>query len=123
LIFGAISCGPFGREAPGDIQRFLSRQLEARKDRDRLGRHRTEGRAIHQTCFREDDTARQFATVSNSGSVLQIGYGEERRYLPSVVRDCRLSEGADDGACLFRCFTNFGYEGAPILAEIDGTPH
>lgn len=64
----------------------------------------------------------QFATVSNSGSVLQIGYGEERRYLPSVVRDCRLSEGADDGAFLFRCFTNFGYEGAPILAEIDGTP-
>jgi hypothetical protein len=32
----------------------------------------------------------QFATVSNSGSVLQIGYGEERRYLPSVVRDCRV---------------------------------
>jgi hypothetical protein len=64
----------------------------------------------------------QFATVSNSGSVLQIGYGEERRYLPSVVRDCRLRGGADDGAFVFRCFTNFGYAGAPILAEIDGTP-
>jgi V8-like Glu-specific endopeptidase len=64
----------------------------------------------------------QFATVSNSGSVLQIGYGEERRYLPSIVRDCRVREGPDDGAFTYRCFTNFGYSGAPILADVDGTP-
>jgi uncharacterized protein len=64
----------------------------------------------------------QFPTVSNSGSVLQIGYGEERRYLPSIVRDCRVREGPDDGAFLYRCFTNFGYSGAPILVEIEGTP-
>jgi uncharacterized protein len=64
----------------------------------------------------------QFGTVSNSGSVLQIGYGEERRYLPSIVRDCRVREGPDEGAFAYRCFTNFGYAGAPILAEIEGTP-
>jgi hypothetical protein len=52
---------------------------------------------------------------------LLIGYGEERRYLPSIVRDCRVREGANDGAFLYRCFTNFGYAGAPILAEIEGT--
>ena len=63
----------------------------------------------------------QFATISNSGSVLQIGYGEERRYLPSIVRDCRVREGPHDGAFFYRCFTNFGYSGAPILAEIEGT--
>jgi V8-like Glu-specific endopeptidase len=64
----------------------------------------------------------RFATVSNSGSVLQVGYGEERRYLPSIVRDCRVREGPDDGAFVYRCFTNFGYSGAPILADIDGSP-
>jgi V8-like Glu-specific endopeptidase len=64
----------------------------------------------------------QFASLSNSASVLQIGYGEERRYLPSIVRDCRLREAADDGVFVYRCFTNFGYAGAPILAEIDGAP-
>jgi uncharacterized protein len=63
----------------------------------------------------------QFSTISNSGSVLQIGYGEERPYLPSIVRDCRVREGQYDGAFLYRCFTNFGYGGAPILAEIEGT--
>jgi uncharacterized protein len=63
----------------------------------------------------------QFSTISNSGSVLQIGYGEERPYLPSIVRDCRVREGQYDGAFLYRCFSNLGYAGAPILAEIEGT--
>jgi V8-like Glu-specific endopeptidase len=64
----------------------------------------------------------QFATVSSSGSVLLIGYGEERRYLPSIVRDCRVRATPDDGAFAYRCFTNFGYSGAPVLAEIGGAP-
>src|SRR5262245_27840488 len=63
----------------------------------------------------------QFASVSNSGSVQQIGYGKDRRYLPSIVPDCRVNESAYDGAFIFRCLTNFGYSGAPILAAIDGT--
>jgi len=37
------------------------------------------------------------------------------------VRDCRVREGPHDGAFFYRCFTNFGYSGAPILAEIEGT--
>ena len=66
-------------------------------------------------------TREQFDTVSKSGSVLQVGYGMDRPYLPSVVHDCRVSEGPDDRAFMYRCLTNSGYSGAPILAEIDGT--
>jgi len=54
------------------------------------------------------------------GSVLQVGYGLDRPYLPSIVRDCRVSEGPDDRAFMYRCLTNGGYSGAPILADIDG---
>jgi len=51
-----------------------------------------------------------------------VGYGIERRYLPSVFRECRVSEGSDDRAFIFRCLTNQGYSGAPIIADIDGAP-
>ncbi|MGO9631111.1 MAG: trypsin-like serine peptidase [Xanthobacteraceae bacterium] len=67
-------------------------------------------------------TREQFRAVSNSGHVTQIGYGMERPYLPSIVRNCRVSEAPDDGAFVYQCLTNKGYSGAPILAEIDGAP-
>jgi len=63
----------------------------------------------------------QLRMVSNADSVLQIGYGIDRRYLPSIDRKCRVSEGPDDRAFIYRCLTNPGYSGAPILADIDGT--
>jgi uncharacterized protein len=66
-------------------------------------------------------TREQFDTVSKSGSVLQVGYGMDRPYLPSIVHDCRVSEGPDDRTFMYWCLTNHGYSGAPILAEIDGT--
>ena len=56
-------------------------------------------------------TREQFDTVSKSGSVLQVGYGMDRPYLPSVVHDCRVSEGPDDRAFMYRCLTNSGYSG------------
>jgi len=64
----------------------------------------------------------QLRTISQAGSVMQVGYGIERRYLPSVVRDCRVNEGPDDRAFIYRCLTNQGYSGAPIIADIDGAP-
>ena len=67
-------------------------------------------------------TRAQISTISKSGSVLQVGYGQERLYSPSVVRGCRLVEGPDDRMFVARCLANFGYSGAPIIAEIDGTP-
>jgi len=64
----------------------------------------------------------QLRTISQSGSVMQVGYGIERRYLPSVVRECRVNEGPDDRAFIYRCLTNQGYSGAPIIADVDGAP-
>jgi uncharacterized protein len=65
-------------------------------------------------------TREQFEMASKSGAILQVGYGIERRYLPSIVRDCRVSAGPNDGAFVYRCLTNPGYSGAPILADVDG---
>lgn len=67
-------------------------------------------------------TREQLRTISQSGAVMQVGYGIERRYLPSVVRECRVNEGPDDRTFIFRCLTNQGYSGAPIIADIDGVP-
>jgi uncharacterized protein len=66
-------------------------------------------------------TRDQLRMVSDMDSVLQVGYGIERRYLPSIDRKCRVSEGPDDRAFIYRCLTNPGYSGAPILADINGT--
>jgi V8-like Glu-specific endopeptidase len=67
-------------------------------------------------------TRERFDTVSKSGSALQVGYGRDRPYLPSIVHDCFVTEGQDDRTFMYRCLTNFGYSGAPILVEIDGAP-
>ena len=67
-------------------------------------------------------TREQFDAVSKSGAALQVGYGRDRPYLPSIVRDCLVTEGLDDRTFMYRCLTNFGYSGAPILVEIDGEP-
>jgi V8-like Glu-specific endopeptidase len=52
---------------------------------------------------------------------VSIGYGRDRPYLPSIIRDCPVSESSDDRIFKHRCLTNFGYSGAPILANIDST--
>jgi uncharacterized protein len=67
-------------------------------------------------------TREQFDAVSQSGSALQVGYGRDRPYLPSIVHDCVVTEGQDDRTFMYRCLTNFGYSGAPIIVEIDGAP-
>jgi uncharacterized protein len=67
-------------------------------------------------------TREQFDAVSQSGSALQVGYGRDRPYLPSIIHDCVVNEGPDDRTFMYRCLTNFGYSGAPIIADIDGSP-
>ena len=67
-------------------------------------------------------TREQLRTVSNANSVLQVGYGVDRRYLPSIDRKCHVSEGPDDKAFIYHCLINSGYSGAPILTDIDGAP-
>jgi uncharacterized protein len=56
----------------------------------------------------------------NPASTMQIGYGRDRLYLPSIVRDCSVSESPDNRLFNHKCLTNFGYSGAPILAQIGG---
>jgi V8-like Glu-specific endopeptidase len=65
-------------------------------------------------------TRDELRTVVNSGSTVQVGYGRDRLYLPSIVRDCSVSEGPDNRFFKHSCLTNFGYSGAPILAQIGG---
>jgi uncharacterized protein len=63
-------------------------------------------------------TDEQLRAALNSSSVMQIGYGRDRRYLPSIVRHCSVTESANQRFLNHRCLTNFGYSGAPILAQI-----
>jgi tetratricopeptide (TPR) repeat protein len=57
-----------------------------------------------------------------AGTISEIGYGEERPFSPTGLRNCR-AELANDGRLLIvQCLANFGYSGSPILAEINGTP-
>jgi V8-like Glu-specific endopeptidase len=58
--------------------------------------------------------------LRTAGPFMQVGYGVDRKFLPSIARDCRVSE-RDDRTFLYRCLTDKGYSGAPILAKIDGT--
>jgi hypothetical protein len=66
-------------------------------------------------------TRDELRTVVNSDSTMQIGYGRDRLYLPSIVRDCSVTEGPDNRFFKHSCLTNFGYSGAPILAQIGGS--
>jgi uncharacterized protein len=54
----------------------------------------------------------------NSASTMQIGYGRDRRYLPSIVRHCSVDESQNKKLLNHRCLTNFGYSGAPIITQI-----
>ena len=65
-------------------------------------------------------TRDELRTVVNPDSTVQIGYGRDRLYLPSIVRDCSVSESPDNRIFQHKCLTNFGYSGAPIIAQIGG---
>jgi V8-like Glu-specific endopeptidase len=60
------------------------------------------------------------AQVEKAGPFMHVGYGKDRPFLPSVVRDCWVG-GLDEQTLMYRCLTNSGFSGAPILAQIGGT--
>jgi hypothetical protein len=64
--------------------------------------------------------ARKGASIA--GRVSQIGYGKERRYSPTVLRNCLADQAEDDRSLTVRCLANFGYSASSILAEVNGTP-
>jgi V8-like Glu-specific endopeptidase len=67
-------------------------------------------------------TKEELKAASLGGTVSEIGYGKERRYSPTVLRNCRADQAEDVRILMVRCLANFGYSGSPILAEVNGTP-
>jgi V8-like Glu-specific endopeptidase len=67
-------------------------------------------------------TNEELKAASIEGTIYQIGYGMERRYSPSVLRNCLADLSEDNRTLMVRCLANFGYSGSPILAEINGSP-
>jgi V8-like Glu-specific endopeptidase len=60
------------------------------------------------------------AQVETASPFMHIGYGADRPFLPSVVRDCEVT-GLDEQTLVYRCLTNSGFSGAPIMAKVGGT--
>lgn len=63
-----------------------------------------------------------FLALAESNAAIQAGYGRDRPFLPSVYRDCAIKPGASNGIFTFECLLNFGYSGAPIIADVAGEP-
>jgi V8-like Glu-specific endopeptidase len=66
--------------------------------------------------------AEEFRAVAAANTAMQVGYGRDRPYLPSIVRNCEISEGPSQAVFAYRCLMNFGYSGAPIIAEAADEP-
>ncbi|MGJ4945783.1 trypsin-like serine protease [Bradyrhizobium sp. HKCCYLS1011] len=65
---------------------------------------------------------KELLTAAVAGAISGIGYGQERRYSPTLLRNCRADWSADKRLMPVQCLDNFGYSGSPILVDIDGTP-
>jgi V8-like Glu-specific endopeptidase len=65
-------------------------------------------------------TGEELRAATLAGTISEIGYGEERRYSPTALRNCRADLGKDNRLLMVRCLANFGYSGSPILVDIDG---
>jgi uncharacterized protein len=67
-------------------------------------------------------TREELRTATLAGTISGIGYGEERRYSATALRNCRADLGKDDRLLVVQCLTNFGYSGSPILVDVNGIP-
>jgi uncharacterized protein len=67
-------------------------------------------------------TRDELRVATLAGTISEIGYGEERRYSPTALRNCRADLGKDNRLLMVQCLANFGYSGSPILADINGIP-
>jgi V8-like Glu-specific endopeptidase len=59
--------------------------------------------------------------LRTAGPFTQIGYGADRPFLPSIVRDCTVGM-QNDQTLIYTCLLTHGYSGAPLFAQINGTP-
>jgi V8-like Glu-specific endopeptidase len=67
-------------------------------------------------------SSEELRAATLAGTISEIGYGEERRYSPTELRNCHADLGKDERLLVVQCLSNFGYSGSPILAEINGSP-
>jgi V8-like Glu-specific endopeptidase len=67
-------------------------------------------------------TRDELGAATLAGTISEIGYGQERRYSPTALRNCHAGLGKDERLLMVQCLANFGYSGSPILADINGTP-
>ena len=67
-------------------------------------------------------TRDQLQAATLAGTISGIGYGEERRYSPTALRNCRADWAQDRRVLAVKCLANFGYSGSPILIDSEGTP-
>jgi V8-like Glu-specific endopeptidase len=65
-------------------------------------------------------TAEELRAATLAGTISEIGYGEERRYSPTELRNCHADLAKDNRLLMVQCLANFGYSGSPILADING---
>jgi V8-like Glu-specific endopeptidase len=67
-------------------------------------------------------TREELRAATLAGTISEIGYGEERRYSPTALRNCRADLGQDNRLLTVQCLANFGYSGSPILVDMNGIP-
>lgn len=58
--------------------------------------------------------------LATAAPFIHVGYGSDRPFLPSIVRNCKV-DAYNDQTLIHRCLSYSGYSGAPILAQFDGT--
>jgi V8-like Glu-specific endopeptidase len=57
--------------------------------------------------------------LATAAPFMHVGYGSDRPFLPSIVRNCKV-DAYDDQTLIHWCLSFAGYAGAPILAQFDG---
>ena len=67
-------------------------------------------------------TREELRAATVAGTISGIGYGEERRYSATALRNCRADLGQADRLLVVQCLANFGYSGSPILLDVNGIP-
>jgi V8-like Glu-specific endopeptidase len=67
-------------------------------------------------------TLDELRMISASKSAVQVGYGMDRPYLPTISRGCEIFESSGAMFFLYKCLMNLGYSGAPIFSDFDRQP-
>jgi V8-like Glu-specific endopeptidase len=60
--------------------------------------------------------------ISSSNSTVQVGYGMDRLYLPTIARNCNIRESLYITIFYYNCLLNPGYSGAPVFSDFDREP-